>query len=115
VETDILRERVRGRSLVTSRVVVVEVTKAVARANPAANVQAVLARLAFVELDTELARVAAATGDAALRALDAIQLASALRLDAEIVAFVTYDDRQTAAARNVGLALEAPGPDRPGG
>lgn len=93
----------------------VEVTKAVARSNPTADPQPVLARLALVELDAELARVAAATGGAMLRALDAIHLASAQRLGSEIVAFVTYDDRQAAAARTLGLAVEAPGQDRPAG
>jgi predicted nucleic acid-binding protein len=111
-ETAALRERVHGRSLVSSRVAVVEVTKAVARSNPTADPQPILARLAFVELDAELARVAAATGSAMLRALDAIHLASAQRLGSEIAAFVTYDDRQAAAAKLLGLAVEAPGQDR---
>jgi uncharacterized protein len=91
---------------------VVEVTKAVARANPMADAQPVLARLAYVELDAELARLAAATRGVVLRALDAIHLASAQRLGTEIGAFVTYDDRQAAAAQNVGLAVEAPGQDQ---
>ena len=90
----------------------VEVTKAVARANPTADPQPVLARLAFVELDAELARDAAASGGAMLRALDAIHLASAHRLGSEIEAFVTYDDRQAAAAKILGLTVEAPGQDR---
>lgn len=90
----------------------VEVTKAVARSNPTADPQPLLARLAFVELDAELARVAAATGGAMLRALDAVHLASAQRLGSEIEVFVTYDDRQAAAAKILGLAVEAPGQDR---
>jgi uncharacterized protein len=111
-ETAALQERVHGRSLVSSRVAVVEVTKAVARSNPTADPQPILARLAFVELDAELARVAAATGSAMVRSLDAIHLASAQRLGSEIAAFVTYDDRQAAAAKLMGLAVEAPGQDR---
>jgi predicted nucleic acid-binding protein len=89
-------------------VAVVEVTKAVTRANPEVDAQAVLARLAFVELDGELARVAAATGGPTLRALDAIHLASALRLGHEVEAFVTYDDRQAVAAERSGLTVESP-------
>lgn len=96
----------------------VEVSKAVARADPGADAQPVLARLAFVELDAELARIAVATGTAMLRSLDAIHIASAQRLGMEITAFVTYDDRQAAAARDLGLAVEAPGssarPQKPG-
>ncbi len=87
----------------------VEVGKAVARANPAADPLPVLSRIAFVELDNELARVAAGTGTPELRALDAIHIASALRLGPELDAFVTYDDRQASVARELGLAIEAPG------
>ena len=99
----------RGRTLITSRVAVVEVTKAVARANPTADAEPMLSRLAFVELDAELAWIAASTGGAALRALDAIHIASALRLTREVEAFVSYDDRQASAARLAGLSVEAPG------
>jgi predicted nucleic acid-binding protein len=88
---------------------VVEVGKAVARANPAADPQPVLSRIAFVELDAELARVAASTGTSELRALDAIHIASALRLGPEIDIFLTYDERQTAAARDLGFTVVAPG------
>ena len=108
-ETDPLQKRVSGQTLVSSRVAFVEVTKAVARVNAAADPQPVLARFAFVELDAELARVAAATGDATLRSLDAIHLASAGRIGREIDAFVTYDDRQAAAARKLAFIVEAPG------
>ena len=108
-ETPALRDRVLGRSLISSRVAVVEVTKAVARANPDADAEPVLSRFAFVELDAELARVAAATGGSSLRALDAIHIASALRLAHEAEAFITYDDRQGVAAQHSGLPIEAPG------
>jgi uncharacterized protein len=68
-----------------------------------------LTRIAFVELDAELARLAAATGAPELRTLDAIHVASALRLGPELDAFVTYDDRQATTARELGLTVEAPG------
>ena len=107
-ETAALRMRVRGERLATSRVAVVEVTKAVGRANPTADPQPILNRLAFVELDANLARLAGATGGFGLRALDAIHVASAVRLGQEMNAFVTYDDGQAAAASAVGFAVEAP-------
>ena len=88
---------------------VIEVAKAVARANPDADPQAVLALLTFVELDAELARAAAATGGAGLRALDAVHIASALRLGPEVERFVTYDSRQASAARAAGLRVDSPG------
>lgn len=109
-ETRSLQDLVRGRRLASSRVAVVEVAKAVARANPDADPQPVFALLAFVELDADLARVAGVTGGTGLRALDAIHVVSALRLGDEVDAFVTYDGRQADAARAVGLHVHAPGP-----
>lgn len=88
-----------------------EVTKAATRANPSAAPWPILARFAFVELDVELTRVAAATGGAGLHSLDAIHIASAQRLGREVAAFLTYDDRQATAAQELGLAVEAPGRD----
>ncbi len=108
-ETAVLQDRVRSRSLVSSRIAVVEVLKAVARANPIADAQPILARIAFVEVDAELAVITGRTGEPGLRALDAIHVASALRLGAEVEAFVTYDDRQAHAARTAGLHVESPG------
>lgn len=80
-----------------------------ARANPAADPQPVFALLGFVELDAELARIAAATGGASLRALDAIHIASALRLGPELGSFITYDARQASAARALNLEVLTPG------
>jgi predicted nucleic acid-binding protein len=88
---------------------VVEVAKAVARANPDADPSPVLSLLAFVELDADLAQIAGATGGTGLRALDGIHVASALRLGREVDVFVTYDDRQASAARAAGLNVDTPG------
>jgi predicted nucleic acid-binding protein len=107
-ESNALRARVGGERLVSSRISFVEVSRAVARANPDADAGPVLARLAFVELDAELARIAASVGGPGLRALDAIHLAAALRLARDLVAFVTYDARQAAAVEGAGLTVEAP-------
>ena len=107
-ESEALLSAVRGNTLISSRVVVVEVGKAVGRADPSVDPQPVLAHLAFVEMDADLALIAAGTGSAALRALDAIHVASALRVGGEIAAFVTYDDRQAAAARSAGLTVVSP-------
>jgi predicted nucleic acid-binding protein len=107
-ESEALLSAVRGNTLISSRVVVVEVGKAVARADPSVDPQRVLARLAFVELDADLAQIAAGTGSAVLRSLDAIHVASALRVGGEIAAFVTYDDRQASAAQSAGLTVVSP-------
>lgn len=102
------------RALVTSRVAVVEVTKAVSRGNPGADPEPVLSRFLFIDLDPDLARIAGATGGAELRALDAIHIASALRVAHELEAFVTYDTRQATVAAAAGLKVLSPGvADRP--
>lgn len=108
-ETAALQEAVRGRLLVSSRVSVVEVTKAVARTRPEADPTLILDVLLLVELEADLARSAGTTGGHALRALDAIHIASAQLLGPEVEMFITYDSRQAEAARGVGLQVAAPG------
>lgn len=112
-ETDALQDAVRGRLLVSSRVSVVEVTKAVARTRPEADPTRILAVLLFVELDAELAASAGTTGGHALRALDAIHVASAQLLGPEVDMFITYDSRQADAARGAGLQVASPGSRQP--
>ena len=96
-------------SLVSSRVAVVEVTMAVARVAPEVDPTAVFEAIAFIELDEDLARQAGTSGQAALRALDAIHVASASLIAEDIEAFITYDTRQAAAARSAGLRVRSPG------
>lgn len=92
----------------SSDVATVEVPRAVRREReePALLEQAerVLAGLALVYLDLEIARVAARLAPRRLRTLDAIHLATALSLGEELGAFVCYDERLAGAA----LAAEAP-------
>lgn len=99
----------QGHVLLSSRLAVVEVTKAVARVSPATDATPALAHISFVELDPELALVASRTGDPTSGALDAIHVASALRVAHDIEAFVTYDSRQAAVAETAGLHVGSPG------
>jgi predicted nucleic acid-binding protein len=57
--------------------------------------------------DTRIAARAAALRPASLRTLDAIHLATALELAGDLTAFVSYDDRLSAAARDLGLPVVA--------
>jgi predicted nucleic acid-binding protein len=68
----------------------------------------VLARIDLVEPDRSLFTEAGLIPGANLRSLDALHVATALRLDARVV--VAYDDRLQQAARAVGLATAAPTP-----
>lgn len=96
---------------ISSRVLAVELVRAVARVAPAALDQALalLGVMEFVELDQRVADRAAALEPVGLRSLDAIHLASALELGEELDAFVTFDARQADAARALGLTVAAPG------
>lgn len=95
---------------VSSRVLAVELIRAVARGSPGALDQArsLLGAMEFVELTEEIAERAAGLEPAGLRSLDAIHLASALALADELDAFITYDARQADAARALGLTVVAP-------
>ncbi len=94
----------------TSVVSSVEVPRAVARKrDDAAQASAAfLERLVIVALDRSIVTRAAALAPPALRTLDAIHLATALEFGRELDAFVTYDARLGAAARAMGLPVEAP-------
>ena len=111
-ESRSVREFVGDRTArVSSRLLTVELLRAVQRANPRSLGQArsLLAVMQFVELDEGIAGRAAALEPAGLRSLDAIHLASALELGDELDAFVTYDARQADAARALGLPVASPG------
>ena len=64
--------------------------------------------LALLPVDRAVLAAAGAIAEPALRALDAIHVAAAAYLS-PVDAFVTYDERQAAAARLAGLRTTAPG------
>jgi len=95
----------------TSIVGRVEVERTVARWAPArlAHVAGLLDDLVIVGLEPEIAAAAATIEPATLRTLDAIHLASAAALGADLEAFVTYDRRLAEAARALGMPVVSPG------
>jgi uncharacterized protein len=104
--------------LVSSELILTEVPRAVRRAagdDPALPLDvlleragAVLEAVALRPLDRALLTAAGALAEPALRALDAIHVASAVDLH-PVDTFVTYDERQGAAARLAGLRTMTPG------
>ena len=60
------------------------------------------------EIDPDIIQSAAAIAPVTLRSLDAIHLASAIWLGADLGGFLTYDARLGGAAAVVGLPLLAP-------
>ena len=117
-ESEALRAFLADADLVSSELVLTEIPRAVRRAvarEPELPLDLLLERagelidvLALRPVDRALLAGAGALEEPALRALDAIHVASAVDLD-PIEAFVTYDDRQAAAARLAGLRTMAPG------
>jgi prevent-host-death family protein len=88
-----------------------EVLSAIARTDPDAAHLALdlLAAVSVVELDVSLADEAARLDPAELRSLDAVHLASALRLGPALGSMVSYDERILDAAKRHGVAVAHPG------
>jgi uncharacterized protein len=117
-ESDSLRLFLEDADLISSELVLTEIPRAVRRAvalEPVLPLDLLLERarelievLALRPVDRALLSGAGALAEPVLRALDAIHVASAVDLD-QIDAFVTYDERQAAAARLAGLRTVAPG------
>lgn len=114
-ESDALRRFLRRHhadQLVTSALSRVEVVRAVRIGGPAAIAQArrQLSRLDQILLSTEvLDRAATLNPNVQLRSLDAIHLAAAQVVGADLRAVVTYDLRMAAASQDLGFAVERPG------
>jgi predicted nucleic acid-binding protein len=100
-----------GTPIVSSELTKVEVLRACRRINPATLTEAtaLIAGLDLIPLSDGVIDQAAHVGEATLRSLDAIHLASALSIRGELSAFVAYDHRLAEAASTAGLELLAPG------
>lgn len=117
-ESDALRAYLAGTGVVTCDLALTEVPRAIRRGaatDPSLPLDRLLARAAEVleavgllPLDRAILIDAGAIAEPGLRALDAIHVAAAVSLGS-IDVFVTYDERQAAAARLAGLRVVAPG------
>jgi uncharacterized protein len=95
---------------VSSALLRIELTRAVARAMPALLPDARELLLAFscIAIDDDIVEGAMNEPDRGLRSLDAIHLATARILAPELDALVTYDDRLRRAATDAGLVIVSP-------
>ncbi|HEY1989848.1 MAG TPA: type II toxin-antitoxin system VapC family toxin [Acidimicrobiales bacterium] len=100
-----------GSPMVSSELARVEVIRACRRLNPDALPEArrLLASLDLVPLTRDLIDDAAEVGESTLRSLDAIHLASAISIGADLTEFVVYDRRLAEAASKAGLETIRPG------
>lgn len=111
-ESAALEDHLQGEPLLaTSRIALIEVLRATSLANPAPEVRIAAGRLLascmLVDVSDDLLRSAVSLTSATVRTLDAIHLASALRIDPD--EFVAYDRRLLDAALADGLAASSPG------
>ena len=123
-ESEALRTFIAGADLVSCELVLTEVPRAIRRAaarDGRLPLDILIARagqtidsLALAPLDRGLLLAAGALAEPVLRALDAIHVAAAADLG-PIDAFVTYDQRQAAAARLAGMRTMSPGLEAPEG
>jgi predicted nucleic acid-binding protein len=117
-ESAVLRRYLADADLLACELVLTEVPRAIRRAcadDPRLRLDVLLERsaavidaLALIPLDRHLLLAAGALSEPTLRALDAIHVAAAVDIS-PIDAFVTYDERQAAAARLAGLRAMSPG------
>jgi len=68
-----------------------------------------MAAVNLLSLTTGILNAAATLDPLALRSIDAIHLATALSLGADLGAFVAHDEHLVVAARRLGLAVLTPG------
>jgi predicted nucleic acid-binding protein len=88
----------------------IESSRALARYAPeaVARLHPVLDLIDLVELDAGIRILAQTVKPATVRSLDAIHLATALRIRPQLTSFVTYDKRLADAARAAGLPVDMP-------
>ena len=100
----------RHRPLVASTLARTEVARALLPLGPEAVRRGhdVLARVGLVRINDRVLDAAGALLPAGLRSLDAIHLATAQQLGADLARIVTYDDRMAAAANQLGLTVTRP-------
>lgn len=111
-ESAALRQYIRRRRpLVSSALARTEVARALLSLGPQAlqRGDSVLARIDLVRINDRILNAAGAMLPADLRSLDAIHLATAQQLGADLARIVTYDDRMSEAARDLGWTVARPG------
>lgn len=117
-ESTALRAFLVDAGLVSCELVLAEVPRAIRRAasvDPRLPLDRLIARagelldaVALLPLDRGLLAAAGATAEPVLRALDAIHVVAAVDVS-PLDGFVSYDERQAAAARLAGLRTVRPG------
>jgi uncharacterized protein len=99
-----------GTTVVTSLLGCVEVERACARQEvPHGEVRRVLDDVSILSIDAAVAAVAGRIAPPSIRTLDAVHLATARALGADLDVMYCYDRRLAAAAAAVGIEVRSPG------
>lgn len=95
---------------VSSVLLRIEVTRTVTRAMPVLlpDARELLLAFSYIAIDDEIVEGAMNEPDRKLRSLDVIHLAAARILGPDLAAFVSYDDRLIAAAKDAGIDTISP-------
>ena len=95
---------------VSSALLRIELARAVMRAKPALlpDARELLLAFSYIAIDDDVVEGAMNEPDRGLRSLDAIHLATARILGADLDAFITYDDRLGRAAQDAGITVVSP-------
>jgi predicted nucleic acid-binding protein len=112
-ESPALRDWLAARAelpWVSSVLAEIESFRALARYSPEAitRLHPVLDLIGLLDLSPDIRSLARTITPASVRSLDAIHLATALSIKAQLTSFVTYDKRLAEAALRAGLAVETP-------
>jgi len=112
-ESDSLAEHLRESNLqlTSSEITEIELLRAVARADPEMlpEALALLGQTVLLPLTAGIRRRAASLKPVSIRSLDAIHLATALEIQADLSTLVSYDNRMVVAARAAGIETHSPG------
>ena len=116
-QSRVLRTFLGDADLLSSELVLTELPRAIRRAaglDPHLPLDVLIARadelvdaVALLPLDRDVLVAAGSFEEVSLRALDAIHVAAALALS-PVDGFISYDERQNAAARLIGLRTFSP-------
>jgi len=100
----------RRRPLISSALARTEVARALLSLGPeaVARGQEVLARFDLARVNDRVLTAAGSMLPANIRSLDAIHLATAQQLGADLARIVTYDERMSRAAQALGIVVAAP-------
>ncbi len=110
-ESDALESWLRPHDVLTSSALLrTELLRAIRRGAPRriAEARAALAAFTLRAVDDEILDAAGDIGPSSIRSLDAIHLATALRLATALDAIVTYDRRMIEGAVLLGLPVASP-------